>query len=124
MLNIATIAVLLGYLALTISNRIVAVTTQRRGEIAALRTAGATRAQILGMTRREALLAAAVSCVGALLVTAVPLVFLGIGFLGRPWPSAPIWLVPATVALVVGLIVVSVELPMRYLLRSSAIGSA
>ena len=122
-LNVATIAVLLGYLALTISNRIVAVTSQRRGEIAAFRTAGATRAQILGMTRREALIAAAVSCGGALLVSAVPLLFLGIGFLHRPWPSAPIWLLPATVALVVGLIVTSVELPMRHLLRSSAIGS-
>ncbi|MRJ78313.1 FtsX-like permease family protein [Aeromicrobium sp. SMF47] len=119
LLNVATIAVLLGYLALTISNRIVAVTTQRRGEIAALRTAGATRAQVLGTTRRESLIAAGVAVGAALAVSALPLVFLGIGFLGRPWPSAPIWLVPATAALVVGLIVVSVELPTRYLLRSS-----
>lgn len=122
-LNVATIAVLLGYLALTISNRIVAVTTQRRGEIAALRAVGATRAQILGMSRREALIATAVSCGGALLVSALPLTFLGIGFLDRPWPSAPIWLLPATVALVLGLIVTSVELPMRHLLRSSSAGS-
>lgn len=123
-LNIATIAVLLGYLALTISNRIVAVTTQRRGEIAALRTAGATRAQILGMTRREALIAAVVSCGGALVVASVPLVFLGLGFLGRPWAAAPIWLLPATIALVAALIMISVELPMRYLLRSSALAPA
>lgn len=122
-LNMATIAVLLGYLALTLSNRIVAATSQRRGEIAALRTAGATRAQILGMTRREALIAATVSCGGALLVSAVPLLFLGVGFLGRPWPSAPIWLVPGTVVLVVGLVVASVELPVRRLLRSSPLGS-
>ncbi|AWB91519.1 ABC transporter permease [Aeromicrobium chenweiae] len=119
LLNVATIAVLLGYLALTISNRIVAVTTQRRGEIAALRTAGATRAQVLGTTRRESLIAATVSVGAALVVSALPLAFLGIGFLGYPWPSAPIWLVPGTAALVVALIVVSVELPTRYLLRSS-----
>lgn len=119
-LNLATIAVLLGYLALTIANRIVAATTQRRGEIAALRTAGATRAQILGMTRRESLIAAAVACGGALIVSLVPLAFLGIGFLGRPWPSAPLWLLPSMILLVFGLVVASVELPTRHLLRRPA----
>lgn len=118
-LNIATIAVLLGYLALTIANRIVAMTTQRRDEISALRLAGATRRQILALTRREALIASGMSCGAAIVVSALPLAFLGIGFLGRPWPSGPVWLVPATALLVVGLIVATVELPTRFLLRSS-----
>jgi putative ABC transport system permease protein len=118
-LNIATIAVLIGYLALTIANRIAAMTTQRRRELSALRLAGATRRQVLAMTRRESLLAAAMSCVAALAVSALPLAFAGIAFLGHPWPAGPIWLVPAMVVLVVSLIVASVELPVRSLLRSS-----
>jgi putative ABC transport system permease protein len=117
LLNVATLAVLLGYLALTIANRIVAMTTQRRGEITALRLAGATRGQVLAMTRRESLIAAGVAIGAALAVTALPLAFLGIGFLGRPWPSGPVWLVPATALLVVGLVVTAVEVPTRRLLR-------
>ncbi|MCD9199106.1 FtsX-like permease family protein [Aeromicrobium wangtongii] len=118
-LNAATLVVLLGYLTLTIANRIVAMTTQRRGEISAIRFAGATRRQVLAMTRREALMTATVASVGALVVAAVPLLFLSIGFLERPWPAGPVWLLPATVLLVFAIILGSVELPTRHLLRSS-----
>lgn len=122
-LNIATIAVLLGYLSLTIANRIVATTAQRGGELSALRLAGATRRQILAITRREALIAGAMSSIAGFAVAALPLAFLGIGFLGRPWPAGPIWLMPATALFIVVLTSASVELPARSLLRSSPLTS-
>lgn len=119
-LNVATIIVLLGYLALTIANRIVATTMQRKGEISALQAAGATRRQILAMTRKESAIMGATACLAAVAVSALPLAFLGIGFLGRPWPAGPVWLLPATTLFIMGLTIATVDLPTRALLRPSA----
>ncbi|CAM5499171.1 hypothetical protein SVIOM342S_08721 [Streptomyces violaceorubidus] len=52
--NLAVVVVLLGYLLLSIANKLVAATAQRRSEIAALRLVGTTPRQIRAMMRREA----------------------------------------------------------------------
>ncbi|NRQ39398.1 hypothetical protein HII36_47380, partial [Nonomuraea sp. NN258] len=55
-----------------------------------------------------------------LVLAGVPLVLLSVGFLARPLPAGPLWLVPAAV-LVVGLVVwLAVELPARKILRWGA----
>jgi putative ABC transport system permease protein len=44
-------------------------------------------------------------------------VLLGIGFLHRPWPAGPVWLLPAIVLIVVVIAFLSTELPTWRALR-------
>ncbi|MEU6198469.1 ABC transporter permease [Streptomyces sp. NPDC047061] len=118
--NLAVIVVLLGYLLLSIANRLVAATAQRRTEIAALRLVGTTPRQILAMMRREAGVIAVAALVSGTALSAVPLALLGEGFLSRPWPAGPAWLLPAAAATVVATAYVTVELPTRRALRLPA----
>ncbi|GGN04622.1 FtsX-like permease family protein [Streptomyces fuscichromogenes] len=115
--NLAVIVVLLGYLLLSIANRLVAATAQRRTEIAALRLVGTTPRQILAMMRREAGVIAAAALVSGAALSALPLVLLGEGFLDRPWPAGPGWPAPAAAVTVVVTSYVTIELPTRRALR-------
>lgn len=117
--NLATIAVLLGYLLLSIANKLTATTAQRRTEIATLRLNGTTPRQIRAMMRREAALIAAAALVAGLAVSAIPLALLGIGFLDHPWPAGPVWLLPAIALTVVSIAFLTIELPTRRALRTS-----
>ncbi|MFL9659508.1 FtsX-like permease family protein [Streptomyces sp. PB17] len=116
--NLAVVVVLLGYLLLSIANKLVAATAQRRAEIAALRLVGTTPRQVRAMMRREAAVIAAAALVSGLLLSAVPLALLGQGFLGRPWPAGPAWLLPAVAATVVLTSYLTIELPTRHALRT------
>ena len=116
-INLAVIGVLLGYLLLGIANSLVAATAQRRDEIATLRLTGTTPGQVRTMMRREAALVSATAVAAGVLVSAVPLALLGIGFLGRPWPSGPGWLLPAAALVVAGIAFAAIELPTRSALR-------
>ncbi|MFE9286071.1 FtsX-like permease family protein [Streptomyces olivaceus] len=117
-INLALVVVLLGYLLLSIANKLVAATAQRRTEIAALRLVGTTPRQILAMMRREAAVVAAAALAAGLALSAVPLALLGQGFLGHPWPAGPAWLLPAVAATVVATAYLTVELPTRHALRT------
>ncbi|NHI08378.1 hypothetical protein STPH2_3742 [Streptomyces sp. KO7888] len=117
-INLALVVVLLGYLLLSIANKLVAATAQRRTEIAALRLVGTTPRQIRMMMRREAAVVAASALVCGLLLSAVPLALLGQGFLGHPWPAGPAWLLPAVAATVVLTSYLTTELPTRHALRT------
>ncbi|MGY1855411.1 FtsX-like permease family protein [Modestobacter sp. SYSU DS0290] len=117
-LNIAVIGVLLGYVLLGIANALVAATAQRRDELAALRLTGTTPAQVRSMMRREAGLVAFAAVAAGVLVSAVPLALLGIGFLGHPWPAGPWWLLPVTAAVVAAVAFAATEVPTRLALRS------
>lgn len=116
-INVAVLAVLLGYLLLGIANKLIATTTQRRTELATLRLIGATPAQIRAMMRREAALMSVLALVTGLLLSVVPLVLLSAGFLHRPWPAGPPWLAPAVAVVVAGIAFLTVELPTRQALR-------
>ncbi|MEU8624534.1 FtsX-like permease family protein [Streptomyces sp. NPDC048669] len=118
-INLATIAILLGYLLLSVANKIVAATAQRRNEIATLRLTGTTPRQIRTMMRREAAMIAVASLTAGLVLSAVPLALLGVGFLDRPWPSGPVWLLPALAVTVVSVAFLSTELPTRRTLRTT-----
>ncbi|WP_210585266.1 FtsX-like permease family protein [Streptomyces sp. GESEQ-35] len=118
-INLAVIVVLLGYLLLSIANKLVATTAQRRNEIATLRLNGTTPRQILAMMRREAAVIGAAALITGVLLSVIPLALLGIGFLDRPWPAGPPWLLPALAVLVVGTAFLTVELPTRQSLRTA-----
>ncbi|WP_328480772.1 FtsX-like permease family protein [Streptomyces sp. NBC_00377] len=118
-INLATIVVLLVYLLLSIANKLVAATAQRRVELGALRLNGTTPRQIRAMMRREAAVTAATALVTALLLSAPPLALLGLGFLGRPWPAGPVWLLPGLALTVIVTAFLTIELPTRRALRTS-----
>ncbi|MEU9959410.1 FtsX-like permease family protein [Streptomyces sp. NPDC050982] len=118
-INLALIVVLLGYLLLSIANKLVATTAQRQGEIATLRLNGTTPRQILSMMRREAAVIGAAALTTGLLLSAIPLALLGIGFLDRPWPAGPVWLLPAVALTVICTAFITVELPTRQALRTA-----
>ncbi|MFD3520225.1 FtsX-like permease family protein [Streptomyces sp. NPDC058653] len=117
--NLAAIAVLLGYLLLSIANKLTATTAQRRTEIATLRLNGTTPRQILAMMRREAALIATAALAAGLTISTLPLTFLGIGFLDRPWPSGPAWLLPAIALTIASTAFLTTELPTRQALRTT-----
>ncbi|MFD5316399.1 FtsX-like permease family protein [Streptomyces sp. NPDC127098] len=121
-MNLAVVVVLLGYLLLTIANRLVATTAQRREEIAALRLIGTTPRQIRAMMRREAAIVTAAALAAGLALSAVPLALLGQGFLDRPWPAGPGWLLPAAAATVAAVAFLTTELPTRRALRAAPTG--
>jgi len=116
-INLATIAVLLGYLLLSIANKLVATTAQRRTEIATLRLNGTTPRQIRMMMRREAAVIAVAALASGLALSTIPLALLGIGFLDHPWPAGPVWLLPATAVTIIAIAFITIELPTRQALR-------
>lgn len=117
LVNMAVLAVLLAYVLVAVANRLVATTTGRRDELDGLRRLGATPRQLRRMIRWEAAMIAAGASGAGLVLSAVPLVLLGAGFLARPAPSGPLWLAPASV-LVVGLVVwPAMELPARKIIH-------
>ncbi|MEU9312760.1 ABC transporter permease [Streptomyces sp. NPDC048256] len=118
-INLATIVVLLVYLLLSIANKLVAATAQRRVELGALRLNGTTPRQIRSMMRREAAVTAATALVTALLLSALPLALLGQGFLDRPWPAGPVWLLPGLALTVTVTAFLTIELPTRQALRTA-----
>ena len=122
-INLATLAVLLGYLLLGIANTLVAATAARRPELALLRLIGATPRQVRALMRREAALIGAAALALAAVVSAIPLALLGIGLLQRPWPSGPIWLAPASALVVLAIAGLAIELPTRQALRTPAMPS-
>jgi putative ABC transport system permease protein len=82
--NLATLAVLLAYILLGVANKLVASTSARRRELAVLRLIGTTPGQIRAMLHREAAILTATAVVAGLVLSAIPLALLSMGFLGRP----------------------------------------
>jgi putative ABC transport system permease protein len=119
--NIAVLAVLLGYLLLGIANKLVASTAQRRTELATLRLIGATARQIRAMMRRESALVAGISLTSGLVLSVIPVVLLSLGFLHRPWPAGPFWLLPVIAVVVAGIAFLATELPTRQALSTPPI---
>ncbi|MEU5637104.1 hypothetical protein ACH47C_24335 [Streptomyces rishiriensis] len=68
---------------------------------------------------REAAVIAAAALVSGLLLSALPLALLGQGFLDRPWPAGPAWMVPAIAATIVTTAFVTIEIPSRQALSTA-----
>ncbi|MFD4675322.1 ABC transporter permease [Lentzea sp. NPDC058450] len=121
LLNLVAVGVILGYVAISVSNTLVMSTAARRREFALLRLVGTGRRQIVRMMRTEALLTAGLALVLGSLVAAVPLVLLSLGLTGSPVPSgaAGVWLGALGGAVLLG--VVSVAVSTRLSLRGKPI---
>jgi putative ABC transport system permease protein len=114
--NFAVLAVLFGYVLISVTNRLVVTMTKRRRELTTLQLVGATAQQVVRIVRVEAAVLAGCAVCGGLVLAAVPLTFVGISYLGRPWASGPLWLAPAIALLVLSITWAAYELPARRLL--------
>jgi putative ABC transport system permease protein len=126
LLNLVAVGVILGYVAISVSNTLVMSTAARRREFALLRLVGTGRRQVLRMMRTEALLTVGLAAVLGSAVAALPLTLLAIGFTGVPIPSGPPWVYGAVLAGAAVLGVVSIAVSTRLSLRAKpidAIGS-
>lgn len=121
--NLVVSLALLGYVLLGVGNSLVAATTRRRGEFASLRLIGATPRQIRRMIRRETALLCSIAVGSGLLLSVLPMTFLGIGFVGLPWPQGPWWVIPAITVTVCTLAYLATELPTRRALASPLTGA-
>ncbi|MFI8915223.1 FtsX-like permease family protein [Streptomyces sp. NPDC053513] len=88
---ILVLGIALVYTVIGLANTLLMATSVRGGELASLRLAGATRAQVLRVVTGEAALAVAIGTVLGLMVTGVVLGALGAGLAAL---SAPVVLVP------------------------------
>ncbi|MET9230308.1 ABC transporter permease [Lentzea sp. NPDC003310] len=126
LLNLVAVGVILGYVAISVSNTLVMSTAARRREFALLRLVGTGRRQVVRMMRAEALLTAGLAAVLGSLVAAVPLALLAVGLTGSPLPSGPVWVYPGALAGAALIGVVSIAVATRLSLRArpiDAIGS-
>ncbi|MGW6443278.1 FtsX-like permease family protein [Lentzea sp. NPDC055074] len=117
LLNLVAVGVILGYVAISVSNTLVMSTAARRREFALLRLVGTGRRQIVRMMRAEALLTVGLAAVLGSLVAAVPLVMLAIGLTGSPLPAGPVQVYLGSLAGAALLGVVSIAVSTRLSLR-------
>ncbi|MEV0650469.1 FtsX-like permease family protein [Phytomonospora sp. NPDC050363] len=119
-LNFVVVGGLLGYVLLGVTNSLVAATARRGGEFGALRFAGASPAQLRAMIRREGLWYGLGACAAGLVLSAPPMLFLGVGLLGTPIAAGPWWVPPAVCAVVMATAYAATVLPARRVLRGVA----
>jgi putative ABC transport system permease protein len=62
-----------------------------------------------------------VSLTTGLLLSAIPVALLSLGFLHRPWPAGPVWLLPLIAVVVAGIAFLTTELPIRQALSTPPI---
>jgi putative ABC transport system permease protein len=117
-INLLVMFAMTGYVLLGVGNSLAASTTRRRGEFAALRVIGATPHQIRHMVRREAAITAAIAVGAGLLISVLPMSLLGIGFMGRPWPQGPLWVIPAVAVVTTFIAYAAVAIPTRQALKA------
>lgn len=121
LLNLVAVGVILGYVAISVSNTLVMSTAARRREFALLRLVGTGRRQVVRMMRAEALLTVGLAAVLGTAVAALPLTLLAIGFTGVPLPSGPIWVYLAVLAGAAVLGLLSIAVATRLSLRAKPI---
>jgi putative ABC transport system permease protein len=116
--SLVALLVILAYLAIAVVNTLVMATAARSREFALLRLVGARRAQVLAMTRIEALLVVTTAAVVGT-VTAVP-ALLGVSFAltGSPLPAVPPLVYLAIIGVTALLGLLAIGIPTRVALRA------
>jgi len=117
-------AVFVAFAAVAAVNALITMVLSRRGELAALRLAGATRGRVLGVLTCEALVVTGTALLAAACVAAVTLLPLLHGALGTFLPYLPAGWLAAFVLGVFGLVALGMVAPAAVLLRQPAIEAA
>ena len=116
--NIVALAVIFGYIALSVINTLVMATSERRREFALLRLIGASNRQVQRMTFIESVLVAGIAVVVGSVAAIPPLFGIAIGVSGQPIPTIQPVVYLALVGVTVLLGLVSVAVPTRVAVRS------
>jgi putative ABC transport system permease protein len=117
--NFLLIGVLLGYVAISVTNSLVMGTHARARELALLRLVGTTRRQVLGMMRWEGAMIVVTATLIGVVIAGVALVMISLGMTGSPVPYVPPVAGVALLAGVAALGMAAIMLPTRYALRSN-----
>lgn len=115
--NLAGLAVIVGFLVIGVANAMALATRTRTGELALLRLVGVDRRVIWHVLAWEVLVTTLLAVGLGVLVAAVPLVSMAQGFLDQPVPVGPSWLVPSLTLGVLAVVGVAVTLPAGWALR-------
>jgi len=86
-INLVAVAVILGYVALSVVNSLVMATSARRGEFELLKLTGASRRQVLRMTGIESIITSGLALAVGVAAAVAPLMGVAIGISGRPVPT-------------------------------------
>jgi putative ABC transport system permease protein len=121
LLNLVAVGVILGYVAISVSNTLVVSTAARRREFALLRLVGTGERQVVRMMRTEALVTVGLAALLGTAVAALPLTLLAIGFTGVPLPAGPFWVYLAVLGAAAALGFVSIAVATRLSLRAKPI---
>ncbi|MEU3566948.1 FtsX-like permease family protein [Kitasatospora sp. NPDC036755] len=111
------LALVFGYLAISVANTLVLATLGRVREFSLLRLVGAPRDQVVRMMRVEAGMVVAIAVVVGTVVPLLPLVTVSLGLTGSPVPHFPVLLylgiVAVTALIGLGAILVPTKLALR-----------
>ncbi|MGW4209139.1 FtsX-like permease family protein [Lentzea sp. NPDC004789] len=121
LLNLVAVGVILGYVAISVSNTLVVSTAARRREFALLRLVGTGERQVVRMMRAEALVTVGLAALLGTAVAVLPLTLLAVGFTGVPLPAGPFWVYLAVLGGAAALGVVSIAVATRLSLRAKPI---
>jgi putative ABC transport system permease protein len=116
--NVVALAVIFGYIALSVINTLVMATAERRREFTLLRLIGASGHQVQRMTFVESVLIAGIAVVVGTLAAIPPLFGIAYGVSGQPLPTVQPVVYLAIIAVTVTLGIVSIAVPTRSAVRS------
>ncbi|KJS63088.1 FtsX-like permease family protein [Streptomyces rubellomurinus] len=112
------LALVFGYLAVSVANTLVLATLGRVREFALLRLVGASREQVVRMMRVEAGVVVAIAVAVGTAVPLLPLATISLGLTGSPVPYVPVPLYLGVVALTALVGLTAVLVPTRLVLRA------
>ncbi len=117
--NLLVGGVLLGYIAISVTNSLVVGTSARARELALLRLIGTTHRQVLRMMRLEGVIVVVTAVVVGGVIAGTTLTMISYGLTGEAVPYVPPLAGGALVAAVITLGMTAIMLPTRYVLRSN-----
>lgn len=118
--NLAGLAVIVVFLVIGVANAMVLATRTRTGELALLRLVGVDRRVIWRVLGVEVLVTTLLAVCLGVLVAAVPLASMAVGFLGAPVLVGPGWLLPSLALVVLAVVGLAVMVPAGLALRRPA----
>ncbi|WP_159734576.1 ABC transporter permease [Arthrobacter sp. 9V] len=115
--GLVALIVILGYIAIAVVNTLMMATGQRSREFALMQLIGASRRQVRGMMRREAMVVALLATVFGLTIALPPLVGISVGVTGHPLPQLSLFWCLVVIGSMCALALIALAVSTRATLR-------
>ncbi|MER7583553.1 ABC transporter permease [Kitasatospora sp. NPDC097691] len=115
------LALVFGYLAISVANTLVLATLGRVREFSLLRLVGASRDQVVRMMRVEAGMVVAIAVAVGTVVPLLPLATVSLGLTGSPVPHFPVLMYVGIVAVTALIGLSAILVPTRFALRTRSV---